>query len=98
MRKNKGPDKNGTHLRGLFVESEVAEKGQGLLKTNMAYITPMYETMRKLSGRMRGGLRKTLEAKRRELSRYGMTEMNAMLGQWVDPELFSRENKGSDKA
>lgn len=54
----------------------------------------MFESMRKLSGRRRGGLKKALEAKRKELSRYGMTEMNAMLGQWVDPELFRAESKG----
>lgn len=60
----------------------------------MAFITPMFESMRKLSGRTRGGLRKELEAQRRKLNRYGMAEMNAMLGHWVGPELLKAECSG----
>lgn len=54
----------------------------------------MFDLMRKLSGRKSGGLRKALEAKRRELARYGMEEMSALLGQWIDPELFKSESTG----
>jgi len=51
--------------------------------------------MRKLLGSKSGGLRKVLEDKRKALSRYGMAEMNALLGQCVDPEVFKAESEGS---
>ena len=61
----------------------------------MAFITPMFDSMRKLSGRKSGGLRKALETQRKELSRYGMAEMNALLGQWIDPKLFKPQDEGA---
>ena len=54
----------------------------------------MFNSMRTLFGSKGGGLRKALEEKRRALARYGMPEMNALLGQWIDSELFKAEPTG----
>src|SRR5688572_4752168 len=50
--------------------------------------TPMFEPMRKLCGRAGRGLRRELEKERAELKELGMAGMNALLADWIEPELL----------
>src|SRR6476661_4416998 len=60
----------------------------------MQLATPMFESMRRFSGRKSGGLRRALEEKRETLAGQGMAQMNGLLGQWIDLKLFAPEQAG----
>jgi hypothetical protein len=61
----------------------------------MLNTTPMFEPMRKLCGRAGGGMRKALETERTQLAGQGMEGMNALLADWIEPELLRPQKKGA---
>jgi hypothetical protein len=56
--------------------------------------TPMFASMRKLNGSAPHSLRQQLEARRAALGQRGMSELNALLGRFVEPELLAPATQG----
>jgi hypothetical protein len=61
----------------------------------MQWKTPMFEPMRKLTGRCGRSLRRAMEAERSELLRQGFGGMTRVLSRWIDPKLMAPEREGS---
>jgi Transposase DDE domain len=70
-------------------------KGRELGWKRMPNQTPMFEPMRKLCGRAAGGVKSALEKQRARLAEQGMAGMNALLGDWIEPELLRPQKKGA---